>query len=113
MLILQHDLDPDMLGLVRDVLAQPPVRPARHFLIGSMTQGHAVGYVPHVADDDLACTPGHRIIGHKTAAHLVQDVPLPAFLLGLEAVHPFLDALTVVRPRFLRLGRRRVGFNIM
>ena len=36
------------------------------------------------------------------AADLVQDVPLPAFLLGLEAVHPFLDALTVVQPRFFR-----------
>ena len=34
-LILQHDLDPDMLGLVRDVLAQPPMRPARHFLVRS------------------------------------------------------------------------------
>ena len=56
--ILQHDIDPDMLGLVRDVLAQPPMRPARHFLIGSMTQGHAVGYVPHVADDDLAVHEG-------------------------------------------------------
>ena len=44
-LILQRDLDPDMLGLVRDVLARPPMRPPRHFLIGSITQGHAVGYV--------------------------------------------------------------------
>ena len=70
---LQHDIDPDMLGLVRDVLAQPPMRPARHFLIDLMTQGHAVGYVPHVADDDLACTPRHRMIDHG-AADLVQDV---------------------------------------
>ena len=39
------------------------------------------------------------MIDHSTT-DLVQDVPLPAFLLGLEAVHPFLDALTVVRPAF-------------
>ena len=30
-LILQHNLDPDMLGFVRDVLAQPPMRPPDTF----------------------------------------------------------------------------------
>ncbi len=63
-LILQHDLDPDMLGLVRDVLAQPPMRPARHLLVRSVSQVDAIGHVPHVANDDLACTPGHCMIDH-------------------------------------------------
>ena len=63
-LILQHDLDPDMLGLVRDVLAQPPMRPAGHLLVRTVTQGHSIGHVSYVADDDLARTPGHRMIDH-------------------------------------------------
>ena len=37
-LILQHDLDPDTLGFVRDVLAESPMRPARHLLVGSVAQ---------------------------------------------------------------------------
>ena len=100
-LILQHDFDPDMLGLVRDVLAQPPMRPARHFLIGSMTQGHAVGYVPHVADDDLACTPGHRMIDHG-AADLVQDVRSRRSCWALKRFIRFWMRLRLFDPRFFR-----------
>ncbi len=104
-LILQHDLDPDMLGLVRDVLAQPPMRPARHLLVRSVSQVDAIGHVPHVTDDDFACTPGHCMIDHG-ARDFVQDVLFAAFLLGLEAVHAFLDALPVGRPALLPIPQR-------
>ena len=104
-LILQHDLDPDMLGLVRDVLAQPPLRPTRHFLVRSVSQVDAIGHVPHVADDDFACTPGHCMIDHGTR-DFVQDVLFAAFLLGLETVHAFLDALPVGRPTLLPIPQR-------
>ena len=62
--ILQHYLDPDMLGLVRDILAQPPVRPARDLLVRSVAQVDTICDVPHVANDDFACTPGHCMIDH-------------------------------------------------
>ena len=104
-LILQHDLDPDMLGLVRDVLAQPPMRPARYLLVRSVSQVDAIGHVPHVADDDPFGLALYCMIDHG-ARDFVQDVPFPAFLLGLEAVHPFLDALTVVRPALLPIPQR-------
>ena len=77
--ILQHYFDPDMLGLVRDILAQPPVRPARDLLVRSVAQVDTICDVPHVADDDLARSSGHSLIDNG-ARDLVKDVPLTAFL---------------------------------
>jgi hypothetical protein len=70
---------------VANVAPQLAVRPVGHALVVDCTLVYAVGYIAHVANEQLADSAFHCPI-HHFPADLVFDVAAAQFLSGEEAV---------------------------